>query len=226
MSLRVLVVDDAALFRKVMSDLLTVIPDVEVVGSAPNGRIALQKVRELRPDLLTLDLEMPEMDGLATLDALKLEAKLPAVIVVSALTRAGGDLTMRALQKGAFDFITKPSGQDAELSRRLLVADLTPRIRALAHRHAVRAILAGNGPVTPAKPASMASALPAGSALPATVKPPAFVLIGVSTGGARRPRATAAGPAGHPRGAGLHRAAHAAALHPVAWRRASPGNVR
>ena len=74
-----------------------------VVGSASNGRIALQKVRELRPDLVTLDMEMPELDGLAVLDALFREGEPPVeVIVVSASSRRGGDLTMKALE-GSFD---------------------------------------------------------------------------------------------------------------------------
>ena len=68
--MRVLVADDAVLFRRLLADVLASLPGVEVVGSAANGRIALEKVRELKPDLLTLDIEMPEMDGLAVLDAL------------------------------------------------------------------------------------------------------------------------------------------------------------
>ena len=108
MSLRVLVADDSILFRRVIAEALGSLPNVEVVGSAPNGKLAVQRVRELRPDLLTLDMEMPEMDGLGVLDALRQAGEKVAVIVVSALTRHGGQLTMRALEKGAFDFITKP----------------------------------------------------------------------------------------------------------------------
>ena len=106
--MRVLVADDAVLFRRLLADVLAAIPGVEVVGSAANGKIALQKVRELKPDLLTLDIEMPEMDGLAVLDALRQSARPVEIIVVSALSQRGGDLTMRALEKGAFDFVTKP----------------------------------------------------------------------------------------------------------------------
>ena len=68
--MRVLIADDSAFFRRLLSDVLSSIPDVQVVGSAANGKLALQKVRELSPDLLTLDIEMPELDGLAVLDAL------------------------------------------------------------------------------------------------------------------------------------------------------------
>jgi two-component system, chemotaxis family, protein-glutamate methylesterase/glutaminase len=100
MKLRTLVADDSVLFRRVLSEVLGALPEVEIVGSASNGRLAVQKVRELRPDLLTLDLEMPEMDGLAVLEALRQAGETVAVIVVSGVTRRGGDLTMRALRRG------------------------------------------------------------------------------------------------------------------------------
>ena len=120
-----------------------VVPGVEVVGSAANGKFALQKVRDLKPDLLTLDIEMPEMDGLAVLDALRQSGEPEVeVIVVSALSRRGGDMTMRALEKGAFDFITKPEAANSEEGRQALVQELGPRISAVAHRLEVRTILA------------------------------------------------------------------------------------
>jgi two-component system chemotaxis response regulator CheB len=127
-ALRVVVADDAILFRRVMEQVLGSLPGVEVVGLAQNGKIALQKVRELKPDLLTLDMEMPEMDGLAVLDALKGMQGAPTVIVVSALTLHGGRLTLQALQRGAFDFITKPDESGAEKSRESLRQELTPRV--------------------------------------------------------------------------------------------------
>jgi two-component system chemotaxis response regulator CheB len=152
MSVRVLIADDAILFRRVLTDALGSLPDVEVVGSAPNGRLALQRIHELKPDLVTLDLEMPEMDGLAVLDALRASGSRLPVIVVSALTRRGGELTLRALEKGAFDFITKPDTSGAEASREAVRRELAPRVRALAHRLAIRNILrpgAGNTPTAP-----------------------------------------------------------------------------
>src|ERR1035437_6249190 len=147
--LKVLVADDAVLFRRRLADVLSSLPGVEVVGSATNGKIAVQKVRELKPDLLTLDIEMPEMDGLAVLDALLQDGE-PAVeiIVVSALSQRGGELTLRALEKGAFDFIPKPDAATPELSREALLRELAPRVRAVAHRLEVRAILRGNSPVS------------------------------------------------------------------------------
>lgn len=187
MSLRVLVADDAILFRRVISDALTSFPGVEVVGSAPNGKLALQKVRELQPDLLTLDLEMPETDGLAVLDALREAKERVAVIVVSALTRKGGAMTLRALEKGAFDFVTKPEGASQEESRAAVCRELAPRLRALEHRLAVRNIL--RSPVAPAvAPAGrvatdLAAISGRMSRLGAPTQRPELVLIGVSTGG-------------------------------------------
>ena len=110
--MRVLVADDAILFRRLLRDVLVSLPGVEVVGTATNGRIAVEKVRELKPDLLTLDIEMPEMDGLAVLDELfrKGEPQVE-IIAVSALSRRGGDLTMRALEKGAFDVYPSRKGR-------------------------------------------------------------------------------------------------------------------
>lgn len=195
MKLKILVVDDSILFRRVISDVLAAMPDVEVLGSASNGRIALQKIKELRPDVVTLDMEMPEMDGLAVLESLQNSGETVSVIVVSALTKHGGKLTMQALEKGAFDFITKPEAMNAEESRESIRRDLAPRIRALAHRIEVRNILRQ-------KPAATGSQAPQEKAAPAPkpqtnnldniagrmgriVAPekPEMVLIGVSTGG-------------------------------------------
>lgn len=197
MSLRVLVADDAILFRRVISDALASLPDVEVVGTAANGKLALQKVRELKPDLLTLDLEMPETDGLAVLDALKQSGEKVAVIVVSALTHKGGQLTIKALEKGAFDFITKPDAANMEQSRATIRQELAARVRALSSRLAIRHILHGSAGPKPVAPDPNA-ARPAGPAVPPQgklediagrmsriVSPgrPQLVLIGVSTGG-------------------------------------------
>jgi two-component system chemotaxis response regulator CheB len=194
--MKVLIADDAILFRRVMAEVLATFPDITVVGQAPNGKLALQKIIELQPDLVTLDLEMPELDGLGVLDALKTLPRAPTVIVVSAVTQQGGRLTMRALQKGAFDFITKPDAGTAAASRDQLRAELAPRLKALALRLGVRAILhattAANHPPAPTPPkpaAALAPPLPATASptqqAPLFVRPgkPEMVLIGVSTGG-------------------------------------------
>ena len=194
--MRVLVADHAVLFRRLLADVLASLPDVEVVGSAANGKIAIQKVRELKPDLLTLDIEMPEMDGLAVLDALLRSGEPPVeVIVVSALSRRGGDLTMRALEKGAFDFITKPDAATPEQGREALRRELAVRVRAVAHRLEVRSILRGKS--SPAPSETSATNLSGERALGASSlggvamrmqrlsnpEKPDMVLIGVSTGG-------------------------------------------
>jgi two-component system chemotaxis response regulator CheB len=194
--MRVLVADDAVLFRRLLTDMLESIPGVEVVGSAANGRIAVEKVRELKPDLLTLDIEMPEMDGLAVLDALLGGNKRGLeVIVVSALSRRGGDLTMRALEKGAFDFITKPDGANPGEARAVLLRELAPRVRTVAHRLEVRALLHRDS--TPVRPdvqprdlvAEPAPAVPFRDGVEGRMRrlsnavKPELVLIGVSTGG-------------------------------------------
>lgn len=194
--MRVLVADDAILFRRLLRDVLASLPGVEVVGTATNGRIAVEKARELKPDLLTLDIEMPEMDGLAVLDELfrKGEPQVE-IIAVSALSRRGGDLTMRALEKGAFDFITKPEAATPEKGREALLRELAPRVRAAAHRVEVRTILRGDSrPLRPdlAAPAPVSQRAQAdrgfhdiSSRMRRLSLPqrPEMVLIGVSTGG-------------------------------------------
>ncbi|MGE5704406.1 MAG: protein-glutamate methylesterase/protein-glutamine glutaminase [Clostridia bacterium] len=108
-TIRVLVVDDSAFMRKVISDILSEDPSIEVIDRARNGQECIQKVKSLHPDVITLDLEMPIMNGLEALELLMKEYPLP-VVMLSSLTKEGADATIRALELGAFDFITKPSG--------------------------------------------------------------------------------------------------------------------
>jgi two-component system chemotaxis response regulator CheB len=195
MSFRILIADDSAWFRHLLTEILGALPNVEVVGAVSNGRLALQRVRELSPDLLTLDMEMPELDGLGVLDGLKQAGSQTAVIVVSALTHKGGQLTMRALEKGAFDFITKPDMANAQSSREAIAREMAPRVRALANRAEVRNILRNKPqpPAPPAPPKPIGGAAHAASAglgqvaermgRISTTARPELVLIGVSTGG-------------------------------------------
>lgn len=189
MALRVLVADDSVLFRRVITEALSSLPDVEVVAGVPNGKLAVQRVRELKPDLLTLDMEMPEMDGLAVLDALRQTNEDVMVIVVSALTLAGGRLTMKALEKGALDFITKPDAGNAEQSRAAILKELAPRVRALAHRREIRKILKDRSQPPPpkmplpARPKVDLDQVSQAMTRVATGTKPEMVLIGVSTGG-------------------------------------------
>jgi len=191
MALRILVADDSTVFRRAITDALGSIPDVQVVGVAQNGKIALQKVLALKPDLLTLDMEMPEMDGLAVLDALKQAGSDTSVMVISAVTLRGGRLTMQALEKGAFDFLTKPQGKDASESKTMMVRELAPRLRALAHRRQIRSILRPGAPGVGSSAPSLPNpyAQEAGERLHregvarSLGARPELVLIGVSTGG-------------------------------------------
>jgi two-component system chemotaxis response regulator CheB len=162
---------------------------VEVLGGAANGKLAVQKVRELKPDLLTLDLEMPEMDGLAVLDALRETGEDTMVIVVSALTSRGGRLTLQALEKGAIDFITKPGAGGPAENRALIIKELAERLPALEHRRSIRNILKQSRlPANPAAGADVKSTVDLGRTATvmnriATARKPEMVLIGVSTGG-------------------------------------------
>ena len=107
--LKVMVVDDSALYRMAITKVLEADPDIEVVSTAPNGKIALMKMAEKVPDVITLDMEMPEMDGLATLK--ELAGKYPDIksIVFSQHSKRGAKLTFQALDLGAVDFVTKPA---------------------------------------------------------------------------------------------------------------------
>ncbi|MBI5946250.1 MAG: chemotaxis response regulator protein-glutamate methylesterase [Chloroflexi bacterium] len=183
MKLRVLVVDDTSLFRRIISDALALLPDVEVVGTAPNGKIALERVASLSPDLITLDIEMPEMSGLEVLDALKSRGLKCGVVVVSALTLKGGDLTIRALELGAFDFITKPSGGDPQTNLTAISNSLAPIVSAFRRRWEIQSILRSTSApaaavVRPSIPSSPAAHAP----VPVSKKAD-LVLIGISTGG-------------------------------------------
>lgn len=107
MKTRVLIVDDSALVRSLMTEILSADPQIEVLGSASDPYVARDKIKQLRPDVLTLDVEMPRMDGLTFLDNLMRLHPMP-VLMVSSLTEAGADVTLQALELGAVDFVTKP----------------------------------------------------------------------------------------------------------------------
>lgn len=171
----VLVVDDSVVIRRLVSDILATDPDIEVVGTAPNGKVALAKIPQLNPDVVTLDVEMPVMDGLETLVELRaLYPRLP-VVMFSTLTERGASATLDALERGANDYVSKPANVGSvTASMEAVRVQLIPKIHALAARsHGVRTTAPAT--VTPR---------------PTTVSPvrgPAgrvdVVVIGVSTGG-------------------------------------------
>jgi two-component system, chemotaxis family, protein-glutamate methylesterase/glutaminase len=135
----VLVVDDSVVIRRMVSSVLDDDPDITVVGTASNGRIALDKLAQLRPDIVILDVEMPVMDGLATLRALRLtHPKLP-VVMFSALTERGATATLDALAAGATDYVTKPShaGSVAASIERVRL-ELIPKVKGLVGANRAR----------------------------------------------------------------------------------------
>lgn len=184
-SIRVLVVDDSAFMRKAISDIIDQQPDMETVGTARDGLDALEKVALLHPDVITLDVEMPRLDGLATLARLMEEAPCPAVMV-SSLTREGAEATMRALALGAVDFVAKPAGTISldmarvreELWQKVRAASRVSRERLRANRRALTAVSASTSRPA-AEPVQRAHL----SMTPSSAAPNRLVVIGASTGG-------------------------------------------
>ncbi len=130
--IRVLVVDDAVVMRRLVTEAIQRDPSLEVVGTAPHGRVALQKLDQINPDIVTLDVEMPEMDGIATLRELRRARPRLPVIMLSALTQRGGHATLDALAAGANDYVTKPSQSESfEASVASLAGELQRKIHSL-----------------------------------------------------------------------------------------------
>jgi len=170
--IRVLVVDDSALIRSLLTEIINSQPDMEVVGAAPDPLIARDMIKQLNPDVLTLDVEMPKMDGLDFLEKLMRLRPMP-VVMVSTLTERGSEITMRALELGATDFVTKPKMSISDGMREYtdVIAD---KIRAASQ----------------AKIAALPrqAAAHGGSAAPALLRNPLIsseklLIIGASTGG-------------------------------------------
>lgn len=128
---RIVVVDDSALFRTLLRNLLTEIPHCEVVASVADGKTALEKIIDLQPDLVTLDVEMPDMNGIDVLRELKRRKVETKVVMISRFTTAGAQVTTDALIEGAFDFIVKPSGKNPTDNKSALRAALNEKISAL-----------------------------------------------------------------------------------------------
>src|SRR5690349_4710790 len=105
---KVVLVDDSVVIRRVLHDLLSAEPEIEVVATASNGKLGLDKIRATQPDIVILDIEMPVMDGLATLKQLRHEFPRLPVLMFSTLTTRGGSATLDALALGATDYLTKP----------------------------------------------------------------------------------------------------------------------
>lgn len=134
--IRVLIVDDSVVIRQVLSELLRSDPEIEIVGTASSGSLALSLIPQLKPDLVTLDLEMPGMDGLETLAGIRnLSSKLP-VIMFSTFTERGVAVTLEALARGATDYVTKPThAGNTESARQRVREELIPKIKSLCTPH-------------------------------------------------------------------------------------------
>ncbi len=173
MAIRILVVDDSVVIRKVLCDTLALDPGIEVIGTAGDGKIALAKIAQLNPDIITLDIEMPVMTGLEALKEIrKLHPRLP-VIMFSTLTERGAAATLDALSLGASDYVTKPSNTGSlAQSVEAIRIELIPKVKALGSAHSPKPKVAAAPPPRPA----------------VQVKRPAnrrieIVTIGTSTGG-------------------------------------------
>ena len=182
--LRVLVVDDTIVYRKVVSDILSLIPGVEVIGVAHNGKIALDKIRILKPDLVTLDIEMPIMNGIDVLKALKKDNSPTGAIMLSTLTAEGSLMTMKALELGAFDFILKPQATTPTEGKTLLTKALKLAISAFKIRGGIfRRGTTAPSPRQPKRPTSSTVARSATTPAMARRGKSEIVTIGISTGG-------------------------------------------
>ena len=178
-----LVVDDSLIYRKVIRDTLAQMPEVEVVGVAANGKAAIEKIQQLNPDLLTLDFEMPELDGLGVLRWMKQE-KCPAkAVMISALTTEGADATLQALAEGAFDFVVKPSGGDVKQNQQQLSSMLSQHVQAIANSRSRRLKSASAHSRTSAPTAAGASRPVQQTRILPGQRRIGIVGIGVSTGG-------------------------------------------
>ncbi|MFZ5966570.1 MAG: protein-glutamate methylesterase/protein-glutamine glutaminase [Bacillota bacterium] len=126
----VLVVDDSAFMRKVISDIISIDEELQVISTAKNGKEALEKIKAVKPDVVTMDVEMPILDGISALKQIMEESPVP-VVMLSSLTKEGADATLRALELGAVDFITKPSNI-FKMSNEEMKGQLTQKIKIAA----------------------------------------------------------------------------------------------
>ena len=168
-----LLVDDAVVVRKALSTAIGQDPALEVAATAVNGRVGLAKFQSSQPDIVLLDIEMPEMDGLETVRELrKIDRRVP-IIMFSSLTERGAAVTLEALALGATDYVTKPSNIDGAATLEAITRELIPKIRALCHLPGERV---SSEPRATAAPRLFPP-------VPRLVLPVQIVVIGVSTGG-------------------------------------------
>jgi two-component system, chemotaxis family, protein-glutamate methylesterase/glutaminase len=173
---RILIADDSVVARQAVNDALADDPRFEVVGTARNGRVAVEKLAQLKPDLIILDVEMPEMDGLEALTEIRKIAPYLPVIMLSAFTTRGAAVTVEALARGASDYVPKPKTDDLPSAVAALRDELAPRIVQLCTLGEKRRRRRVTGPADPAAHAAPTRA-------PTTGKRPELIAVGSSTGG-------------------------------------------
>ncbi|MCW8945002.1 MAG: chemotaxis response regulator protein-glutamate methylesterase [Sedimenticola sp.] len=179
--IKVLVIDDSAVIRQVLSEILNAVPDIEVVGTASDPLIARQKIKRLHPDVLTLDVEMPRMDGITFLRNLMRLHPMP-VVMISALTKAGAETTLQALELGAIDYVAKPDQHMGDgLSE--YAEEIVAKVRTAAVARLRLPRLSGaTDRLVPLKQDADAI-LPKRTTQPSSATVPAIIGIGASTGG-------------------------------------------
>ena len=177
--IRVVVVDDSALVRSLLTEIINRQPDMQCVGAASDPLVAREMIRELNPDVITLDVEMPRMDGLEFLSRLMRLRPMP-VVMVSTLTEQGADITLRALEMGAVDYVAKPRiGITSGLNE--LAGDIVDKIRIAAAAHVKRL---GPAPAAGTTPAAHSAAVPEAPRAPLPrLSTEKVICIGASTGG-------------------------------------------
>ncbi|MDT7836651.1 protein-glutamate methylesterase/protein-glutamine glutaminase [Aquabacterium sp. OR-4] len=179
--IRVVVVDDSALVRGLLTEIINKQSDMTCIGAAADPLVAREMIRELDPDVITLDVEMPRMDGLDFLSRLMRLRPMP-VVMVSTLTERGAEVTMRALELGAVDFVAKPKIGVAD-GLRQLAEDITDKVRTAARAHVRRLPPAPGQPATAGAPANAGVRAPAPVAALGRLSTEKIIFIGASTGG-------------------------------------------
>jgi two-component system, chemotaxis family, protein-glutamate methylesterase/glutaminase len=175
-----LIVDDTVTYRKILSDAVAGFPELEIAGTAPSGSIALKKMAQNPVQLVFLDVFMPDLDGIQTLERIRSEFPSVSVVMISGISTKSAESTIRALEMGAVDFIRKPDGPNAEENFSQLKNDIRAVLRLVQLKLAARGTAGILSPAMP-KPGTMAPEPPRTSAaIPASF---GIIAIGVSTGG-------------------------------------------
>ena len=173
--IRVMVVDDSVVVRKIVTDVLSEDPAIDVVGTAVNGKVAVAKFDQLKPDLITMDIEMPEMNGIEAVQAIRATRSRVPIIMFSTLTERGATATLDALSAGANDYVTKPANVGSvSASMESVRQQLIPKIKGLLGRPVLGGPARAAAPIAAPRPAAPRRG-------PATS--PAVLVIGSSTGG-------------------------------------------